>query len=455
MQAFERVLVVDDEPSLRVCVSERLRDAGYDVLVAEDGQGALEQFEGGVIDAVVLDHRLPDVTGLDVLRHMRSRKPWVPVIMLTGYATIDAAVSSMKEGAYHYGTKPIDLDELARLVDLALQGSRLQRHMAGLEEQSGEGPVLIGESPAMREVRSLVRRIARSPSTTVLVTGESGTGKDVVARTLHAWSARAAGPFTNVTCSALPEALLESELFGHEKGAFTDARARKPGLVERSDGGTLFLDEIGEMSPALQAKLLRLLEEKAFRRVGGAEDLRADIRVVAATHRDLAADIRTGRFREDLYYRLAVLEVKLPALRDRGDDVRLLVEHFVERSAREFHKPVDGVDASAWRVLTRHDWPGNVRELRNAVERAVLLLEGTVLTADDFLLGGAQEASGEAFELPPGGVDIAAVEQALVRQALARAGGNRTRAGELLGLNRDQVRYRIAKFGLEAAEDEG
>jgi DNA-binding NtrC family response regulator len=448
----DRVLVVDDEPSIRFSIAERLRDDGYEVRTAEDGARGLFEFGKGV-DAVVLDYRLPDCTGLDVLRGMRASTPSVPVIMLTGYSDVDQAVLAMKEGAYHYGRKPCDLDQLAGLVALALENSRLRRHIRALQTQGGDGPTLIGESPSMQRVRALVQKIAASPSTTVLVTGESGTGKDVVARLLHASSARAAGPFTNITCSALPENLLESELFGHEKGAFTDAKARKQGLIELSQGGTLFLDEIGEMSPGLQSKLLRFLEEKQFRRVGGTEDLRADVRIIAATNRELKKEIARGGFREDLYYRLAVLEIALPPLRDRSDDVRLLVEYFADRFGREFHKPVQGIHASAWRLLSGYGWPGNVRELRNAVERAVLLSDGPTLEEDDFLMLDGATSLRRSFELPPEGVDIEKVERELLTQALERVNGNRTRAGELLGLNRDQVRYRIAKFGLDDDRD--
>ena len=444
----DRVLVVDDEPSIRFSIAERLKDDGYVVTTAEDGAHGLSEFEKGV-DAVVLDYRLPDCTGLEVLRGMRASTPSVPVIMLTGYSDVDQAVLAMKEGAYHYGRKPCDLDQLAGLVALALENSRLRRHIRSLQDKDGDGPVLIGEHPSMQRVRALTQKIAASPSSTVLVTGESGTGKDVVARLLHTSSARAGGPFTNVTCSALPEALLESELFGHEKGSFTDAKARKQGLIELSQGGTLFLDEIGEMSPALQAKLLRFLEEKQFRRVGGTEDLHADVRIIAATNRDLKKELTRGGFREDLYYRLAVLEIALPPLRDRGEDVKLLAQHFTDRFAREFHKPVDSIDGSAWRLITTYGWPGNVRELRNAVERAVLLCDGAVLREDDFLMLDSTSSVRRTFVLPPEGVDIEKVEQELLAQALERVSGNRTRAGELLGLNRDQVRYRIAKFGLD------
>jgi transcriptional regulator with PAS, ATPase and Fis domain len=299
----------------------------------------------------------------------------------------------------------------------------------------------------MKAVKRLIRRVAASPSSTVLVTGENGTGKDLAAKVIHGSSSRAASPFMNITCSALPEALLESELFGHERGAFTDARQQKKGLLELADTGTVFLDEIGEMSLALQAKLLRFLEEKTFRRVGGAKDIRVDVRIVAATNRDLRRAVKEGRFREDLFYRLQVLEVELPPLRQRTGDVALLARYFLERYRAEFRKKVSDLAPDAAKRLEGHGWPGNVRELRNAVERAVLLAEGPVLRAEDFSGLGAAEAA-EAHELPPSGVRFDQLERDLVAQALERAGWNKAAAAALLGVNRDWVRYRIERHGL-------
>jgi transcriptional regulator with PAS, ATPase and Fis domain len=304
----------------------------------------------------------------------------------------------------------------------------------------------------MRTVKDLLRKIALSPASTILLTGESGTGKDLAAKVLHYESDRAEGVFQNITCSALPESLLESELFGHERGAFTDAKHQKPGLLEQADGGTVFLDEIAEMTPALQAKLLRFLEEKAFRRVGGTADLRVDVRVVAATNRNLEESVRSGRFRDDLYYRLQVLPVTLPPLRERTGDVAVLASHFVAQFAREFKKGVWGLTAEAVRHLEAYSWPGNVRELKNAVERAVLLAEEERLVPGDFPLRGLAVAAADAFRLPPGGIDLEELERDLLVQALHRTGGNQTQAARLLHLNRDQIRYRIEKFGLEKPE---
>jgi transcriptional regulator with GAF, ATPase, and Fis domain len=314
------------------------------------------------------------------------------------------------------------------------------------------GPrAIVGRSEAMDSLRQLVAKVAGSPGSTVLLTGESGTGKDLVAKVIHYNSARASRPFMNITCSALPEQLLESELFGHERGAFTDARVQKRGLLESADGGTVFLDEIGEMVPALQAKLLRFLEEKSFKRVGGSADIHVDARVVAATNRNLDEEVGSGHFRSDLFYRLNVLPIRLPALRDHADDVSILVEYYIDAFNTEFKKRITGLSPSAETLLKTYGWPGNVRELRNVVERAMLLAEGDRLEATDFGVLSATGGSGDPFELPAAGVNLEDVERGLVIQALRRAGGNQTKAAGLLGLNRDQIRYRIEKFGLTAA----
>jgi transcriptional regulator with PAS, ATPase and Fis domain len=309
---------------------------------------------------------------------------------------------------------------------------------------------MVGESPAVVAVKVLIRKIATSPASTVLLTGESGTGKDLVAKVLHYNSARAAKPFMNITCSALPDALLESELFGHERGAFTGADRQKRGLLEMADGGTVFLDEIGEMVPGLQAKLLRFLEEKTFKRVGGSSDIKVDVRVVGATNRNLQEEVRQGKFREDLFYRLNVLPIPLPPLRDRAEDIPLLVTFYVDAYNTEFKKRVRGVAPDAMRQLQGYGWPGNIRELRNAIERAMLLTEQDTLTADDFPLGvGGMIRLGDRVELPAGGIDLEQLERSLVIQALERTGWNQTKAAVLLGVNRDQIRYRIEKFHLE------
>jgi DNA-binding NtrC family response regulator len=447
------VLVVDDEDLIRWSLRARLEEDGYDVDEAPDGRSALERVAGGV-DLVLLDFRLPDIDGLELLRRIKGSQPETVVVLMTAHSTVPNAVEAIKGGAFHYVIKPFEMDEMMAVVERALETTRLRREVRELRAVQSEPFSLdhiIGESPPMRAVKALLKKIATTPASTVLLGGESGTGKDLASRSLHYSSDRAASPFMHITCTALPESLLESELFGHEKGAFTDARQQKRGLFERAHRGTVYLDEIGDMTPALQAKLLRFLEEKAFKRVGGAEDIRVDVRVIAATNQDLEKAVRKGDFREDLYYRLNVLPVVMPPLRERTGDVALLARHFLDTFNREFRKTVTGLSPDAIRLLDSYPWPGNVRELKNAVERAVLLAEGDRLGPEDFLALGAGTArlgTQAGFLLPPSGLDIHEVERSLVEQALERTGGNQTRAGDLLGLNRDQIRYRIEKFNL-------
>ncbi|MEO6236777.1 MAG: sigma-54 dependent transcriptional regulator [Vicinamibacterales bacterium] len=444
------VLIVDDEDLIRWSLRERLRAEGYHVLEAATGHAALEQFKNGV-DLVLLDYRLPDTDGLTVLREMKAFDPDILIVLLTSFVNVETAVEAMKLGAFHFANKPFNLDEVATLVARALETTRLRREVKQLRENEARPyslRAIVGESETMDGLRQLVAKVAGSPASTVLLTGESGTGKDLVAKTIHYASARASRPFMNITCSALPEQLLESELFGHERGAFTDARMQKRGLLESAEGGTVFLDEIGEMVPGLQAKLLRFLEEKSFKRVGGAGDIRVDVRVVAATNRNLEEQVAKGGFRSDLYYRLNVLPIRLPALREHGEDVPALVRCFVDGFNAEFKKRITGVSPGAETLLTTYGWPGNVRELRNVVERAMLLTDGQRLEVRDFDALKPGASGRDPFDLPATGVDLEDLERSLVTQALRRSGGNQTKAAALLGLNRDQIRYRIEKFGL-------
>jgi two-component system, NtrC family, response regulator AtoC len=446
------VLVVDDESLIRWSLVNRLKDEGYRTVEAGTAAAALAHHRDGV-DLILLDYALPDGNGLEVLDQVKQRDPDTLVIMLTANAEVGTAVDAMKRGAFHYANKPFDLDEVMLLVEKALETTQLRREVRTLRARQaqpyGLGSI-VGDSDPIKTVRKLLQKIGVSPASTVLLTGESGTGKDLAAKVIHYGSERAAKPFMNITCSALPETLLESELFGHERGAFTGADRQKRGLIESADGGTVFLDEIGEMVPLLQAKLLRFLEEKTFKRVGGSTDIKVDVRVIAATNRSLEDEVKQGRFREDLYYRLNVMPLNLPPLRERREDIPPLISHYIDLFNTEFRKKIHAVSVNAMAALQTYGWPGNVRELRNAVERAMLLAESNELNESHFpVLSSSRGELSTGVGLPAGGINLEGLERSLVVQALERAGWNQTKAAALLGLNRDQIRYRIEKFELE------
>jgi len=447
-----RILIVEDEKLIRWSLRQRFEEEGYIVCDAEDAESGLAQLEKSVFDLVMLDYKLPDMTGLEVLRKIRETDQDIVVLIMTAYSNVENAVEAMRLGAYDYVSKPFKMNALMLTVEKALQTTRLKREVRDLRsamQRTVGFDRIIGQCPAMVSLFQLIRDVASSGSSTVFLRGESGTGKDLVAKAIHYNSDRAPRPFMNITCTAIAETLLESELFGHERGAFTDARAMKKGLLELADGGTVFLDEVGDMPAALQAKLLRFLEEKSFRRVGGVQDIEVDVRVIAATNRDVHKLIEEGKFREDLYYRLNIITIDLPPLRQRGNDVKILAEYYIDQFAREFRRDIHGLTPPAIKKLMSYHWPGNVRELRNTIERAVLLAKQSMIGPDDLVLGRVESQDGGVpFKLPPEGVSLPEVEEQLVRQALAMAGNNQSRAARLLRMSRDQFKYRMQRYGL-------
>ena len=453
------LLVVDDERSLRFSIGEWARDEGYAPLEAASGREALELARERGIDAVVLDLKLADEDGLRVLRELRDNDPSLPVVMLTGHGTVEQAVRAIQLGAYDFMLKPPDLAHLGLVLERALEHARLRQEVSRLR-QSGAGRVeIVGGSDGLKLAMSRLERAAKASASTVLLFGETGSGKELMARFLHEKSARAAGPFVELNCSAIPEQLLESELYGHERGAFTDAKRFKKGLFELADRGTLFLDEIGEMAPQLQAKLLRVLETRTFRRVGGGADITVDVRVVAATHRDLAKLVSEGRFREDLYFRLNVVPVHVPALRERVADIPPLAEHFVARFCRELGRPTARLHPAALERLQGYRWPGNVRELRNVIERVLLLEADDEIRPEHLpaeMSGHAALAGGAAIDPFPAGAvrPLAELEKMAIEHALRVCEGNKTRAASLLGIARQTLRTKIKEYAIaDDAED--
>ena len=456
----ERILVVDDEKMIRWSLGEALRGWGFEPVEGATASAALAAFESEPFAAVLLDINLPDGSGLEVLRKLRQREPDAVIIMITANVLVDETIAALRGGAYDFIGKPINLEELHVAIRNGIEASRLRREVNLIRRERSQQfsfDQIIGQSPAIREMLAMARKVAESEVSSVLLQGESGTGKDLIAKAIHYHSNRAEGPFVAINCAAIPATLIESELFGYEKGAFTDAKARKEGMFEQAEGGTLLLDEIGELELSLQAKLLRVLEEGAFRRVGGLKDIPFDARIIAASNRDLKKESEGGRFRLDLYYRLSVIQIDIPSLRERGDDVLLLTDHYIQSFGERLRKRITGINSEVAKAFRRYSWPGNVRELRNVIERAIILEDEEIITMKYIpraVSGGTagehfqKDGSGHAelFPLPPGGVSLEEVEMSLVRQAIDRSGGNQTKAAELLGISRDQLRYRLKKL---------
>jgi DNA-binding NtrC family response regulator len=440
-----RILVVDDEFSVRDSLSLWFQKDGFDAQSAENGNQALEIFEAGRFDVAVVDVKMPGMDGVQLQEHLARLDPDLPVIMITAFASVDTAVRTLKLGAFDYVTKPVDPDELSHLVRRAIEQRRLRRENLQLRETIDEfvaSDVIVGEAPAMKKVLELAEHVAKTDAT-VLIRGESGTGKELIARAIHANSRRRYAPIIAVNCGGLPETLLETELFGHEKGAFTGAQYRRKGRLEMADGGTLFLDEVGSISLKTQVDLLRVLESKEFTRVGGSKPVKVDFRVICATNEDLEQAVAEGRFREDFFYRINVFLIEAPPLRARRSDIPLLANHFLERFARQMDKKITQISPEAMAVLEAYDWPGNVRELSNAIERAMVVGKGRSIRPEDLPLRGGPR-------VPPDEADsLAEVERRHVAAVLEKVDWNITRAAEALRVDRVTVYNKIKKYGLK------
>jgi two-component system NtrC family response regulator len=444
-----KILVVDDEPAQLELIGGFLKKQGFETILSQGAAQALERFRREPVDLVLTDQKMPDMSGLELLKAIRAVNPEAAAIVITAYGTVETAVAAIKAGAVDYVAKPVNLDELLYRIEQFKERRRLlseNRSLRETLEKNHRIEGIIGESGRMIEVLSLVRRVAPSEAT-ILIRGESGTGKELIAKAIHFASARASAPLIRVNCAALPETLLESELFGHEKGAFTGAVAARKGRFESADGGTLFLDEIGDLPLPLQAKLLRVLQEREFERLGSSKPIRVDVRILAATHRNLEALVKAVQFRDDLYYRLNVVTILLPPLRERREDLSLLMDHFLRLFAEKNRKAIRGFTQAAREALLRYDYPGNVRELENIIERAVVLTRGDVIGEADLPLSTQrfEEAESSQASLPAA---VEGVERRMIREALARAGGVQTRAAEMLGLSERALRYKLKKYGL-------
>jgi two-component system response regulator AtoC len=476
----EKILVVvEDERLVRWSLRQRCEEWGYQVLEAEAGESGLRLAQHESPDLVLLGVRLPDVNGIQVLEQLKKNESAPAVIMITADPQLDDMKAAIKLGAYDFIGKPLDFDELHVTIRNALEATRLRTDVQSLrgemKRRAGYHEI-VADSPKMTELMNFVRKVASSEATTILIQGESGTGKDLIAKAIHYESSRQERPFVAVNCSAVPERLMEAELFGHEKGAFTDAKQMKKGLFEMADGGSVFLDEIGELSPLLQAKLVRVLEDQVIRRIGGVRDLQVNVRVIAASNRDLEKEVREGNFRRDLYYRLAIIAIFIPPLRAHKEDILPLVDFFIGRYNRRFRKSVRGITDETRRLLLQSNWPGNIRELQNSIERAMILEDGSLLrpaylpfavnqvsTGRTALEHSAAQDNGQSLPngrflprlyIPEGGTSLEEVERSMVEIALKQASNNQTHAAKLLDISRDALRYKLKKFGLGHGDEQ-
>ena len=454
--AAERIFVVDDEYLLRWTLQQNLTKEGYEVLLAETGEEALEKVVEEAPDLMLLDIKLPGMDGFEVLEKALRMDQGIVPIMITAYEDVESVVKTMRLGAFDYITKPFDFDKVALTLQKALEASQIKREVRHLRPDQKNWFCLndiVAVSEKMRRVIQMVEKMAQSDASTVLIQGESGTGKELIAHAIHDRSKRENMPIITVNCAGFPEYMLENELCGHEKGAFTDAREVKKGLLEVADGGTLFLDEIGDMNVNLQSKLLRLVEQKSFRRIGGLKDIQVNVRIITATNKDLVKLKEEGTFREDLFYRINIVSLRIPPLRERPDDILPLTKYFVQKYKEEFHKNMQKVSQGVEDFFMSYSWTGNVRELRNVIERAMILGDGDTLLMEHLpieILGQASKQGKvvEGIRIPPEGISLEKVEEALVRQALKMTHGNQTKAAKLLDISRDALRYRMQKFGI-------
>lgn len=458
------ILIIDDEKTIRWSLSEALTESQFEVLDAENGEQGLDLFKTKLADLVLLDLKLPGENGIQILKQIKCVEPGVPVIMMTAYGEIETAVEAMKNGAYDFILKPFSLEKLKVAITNALEAQRLKREISYLREKTSGANVFgnfIGQSPPMLEIFDKIKKIGESKANTILITGESGAGKELVARAIHSCSYSESRPFMEINCASVPETLLESELFGYEKGAFTDAKSRKKGLVELAEGGTLFLDEIGEMGITLQARLLRVIENKTFRRVGGVQDLKVNTRIISATNRDLEKEIEDKSFRKDLYYRLKVIPIHLPSLRERKEDIHLLTNYFIEKFNKELHKQVKPVRADVLDAMIDYNWPGNVRELKNVIERAMLLdAEEDILREhlpveirkDDRPTPDTKKSAQLIAAFYP--MTLKEIERIQIERTLSQTNGNKSRAATILGISRQTLREKLKTFQEARADEE-